>query len=65
MEGAGGVGERAEPRLERVGAARGDRREPGAGDVDERVAVAEAAELVAAQLRPGDRELRRRDAVAR
>ena len=65
VEGAGGVGERAEPRLERVGAARGDRREPGAGDVDERVAVAEAAELVAAQLRPGDRELRRRDAVAR
>ena len=65
VDGAGGVGERAEPRLERVGAARRDRGEPGAGDVDERMAVAEAAELVAAQLGPADGELRGRDAVAR
>ena len=39
------VGERAEPRLERLGPAGGDRRQPGRGDVHERAPVGEAAEL--------------------
>ena len=50
---ADGVGERAEPRLERLGAAGGGRGEPGARDVDERAAVGEAAELHRAQLAAG------------
>ena len=42
---ADAVGQRAEARLERLGVARGHRRQARAGDVDERAAVGQPAEL--------------------
>ncbi len=57
------IGERAEARLQRLRAARGDRSQPGAGDVHERPPVREPAELERAQLGAAGRQRRGLQAV--